>query len=204
MKSIAASVLFVFLAISSATAGVAALPSNEPESTGHLARDSNNADASNTTAAGNGTLATGLGKYNCPKIDVSYSDPSNPDRLYLGFQYPEYDRTTNSISYSLAYDGKDCTMKIIHPTFDSSPYDGKYLRPSASDRYLSYYDNEGAIHCDLDVEANTLVLKNNADYRYGLGGLVNPTEGRCRNAYEIDSVPKAVVFNIEGDCNPVL
>ncbi|KZP22834.1 hypothetical protein FIBSPDRAFT_886533 [Athelia psychrophila] len=46
MKSIFASVLFVFLAFSSATTGVAALPVSEPDSASPLARDSSSGDAS--------------------------------------------------------------------------------------------------------------------------------------------------------------
>lgn len=98
-------------------------------------------------SAANRTLATALDSYNCPRISVSYQDSSTPEPLSVGFQYPEYHAdsgeftcsgrrgeseyavvsTTNSYGfyYNLAYDGTDCTMKIIHESLDGSPYDGE-------------------------------------------------------------------------------
>ncbi|KZP33882.1 hypothetical protein FIBSPDRAFT_1035848 [Athelia psychrophila] len=228
MKSIAASALFVLLAIGSATTGVAALPSAGPDSAGHLARDSSSGTASNTPAAANRTLATALDSYNCPRISVSYQDSSTPEPLSVGFQYPEYHAdsgeftcsgrrgeseyavvsTTNSYGfyYNLAYDGTDCTMKIIHESLDGSPYDGKYLRPSilpGYQDYLTYDADVAAIHCELDVAKKTLVLKDNINgYRYGLGKIANPSEGYCTNAYYIDVDENFVTFNVGGDCYP--
>lgn len=62
--------------------------------------------------------------------------------------------------------------------------------------YITYYSGKGAIHCDLDVEKNTLVLRDYRGYRFGLGKTVKPSDGDCPNAYYVDGDEKAVTFDI--------
>ncbi|KZP33914.1 hypothetical protein FIBSPDRAFT_1035864 [Athelia psychrophila] len=227
MKSIVASIVFTLLAISSATVGVAALPSGDTDSTGSIARDSSSGDTGSTTAAANGTLATGLGYLYCPRIGIHYYGPKSQKLLEVGFRYPEFQgvpinsyrnkcwATSGEASYAVAspvpqgvtyephyelnYGNGDCTIKMI-----DGVQNGKFLRPTATGKYLSYYPNKGAIHCELDVGRKTLVLKDPWGKAYGQGYAMNPSGGRCGDAFYISSLVEGITFSIDtyNGCTP--
>lgn len=119
--------------------------------------------------------------------------------------------------YELNYGNGDCTIKMIDGVQNGEFFslrrgydpltcqcEGKFLRPTVTGKYLSYYPNKGAIHCELDVGRKTLVLKDPWGKAYGQGYAMNPSGGRCGDAFYISSLVEGITFSIDtyNGCTP--